>query len=66
MNLRDNNIERIADKTFDLAARAFAATAPLMPAPIIRTSKVLSAILSILLSLRFIKNFKKLLSLYNN
>ena len=82
MNLRDNNIERIANKTFDvliigggisgaaaataLAARAFAATAPLMPAPIIRTSKVLSAILSILLSLRFIKYFKKLLSLYNN
>jgi hypothetical protein len=31
-----------------------------MPAPIISTSKVLSAILSILLSLRFIKYFKKI------
>ena len=74
MNLRDNNIERISNKTFDvliigggingaaaataLAARAFAATAPLMPAPIISTSKVLSANLLILLTLRFIKYFK--------
>ena len=40
------------------AARAVAATAPLIPAPIINTSKVLPANFLTLLSLRFIKYYK--------
>ena len=41
------------------AARAVAAAAPLIPPPMIRISNVLLAILSILLSLRFIKYLSK-------
>jgi hypothetical protein len=74
MNLRDNNVKKLAGNTFDvliigagingavaataLAARAVAATAPLIPAPIINTSKVLPANFLTLLSLRFIKYYK--------